>query len=128
MSEQQVYSAGSVEFGKYVKMFWVQGFGGDGSIVPPNHVLEITTLTLNYFPSGAGRIGRVDISGRNAANVGTGTAMWRLEAVYVEPKKTRHLTFPKALRLEAGGHVEIGFTSDGPGTILAEANGVLVTP
>lgn len=58
--------------------------------------------------------------------IGTGTAKWRLQIVYVEPKKTVHLTFPKALRLEAGGHVEIGFVEEGPGMIVVEANGVLV--
>jgi hypothetical protein len=52
--------------------------------------------------------------------------MWSLQAVYVEPKRTVHLTFPKALRLEAGGHVEVGFLDEGPGSILVEANGVLV--
>jgi hypothetical protein len=52
--------------------------------------------------------------------------MWRLQAVYAEAKKTVHLTFPKALRLEVDGHVEIGFVEEGPGTILVEANGVLV--
>jgi hypothetical protein len=36
------------------------------------------------------------------------------------------LTFPTPLRLEAGGHVEIGFTSDGPGTISVSMNGRLV--
>jgi len=52
--------------------------------------------------------------------------MWRLQIVYVEPKKTVHLTLPKALRLETGGHVEIAFVEEGPGTISVEANGVLV--
>ena len=46
--------------------------------------------------------------------------------MYVEPKKTVRLTFPAALRLESGGYVEIGFTSEGPGTILVEANGQLI--
>lgn len=129
MTEQQVYSPQEVDFGKYVKMFWVQGFGGDGSVVPADHTLEITTLTIDYFPKQTGgTLGRVDIAGRDAAGLGTGTAMWRLQAVYVEPKNTVHLTFPKALRLEAGGHVEIGFVDEGPGTILVEANGVLVKP
>ena len=123
MAAQQVYSPQEVTFGNYVRMFWVQGFAGDGSVVPPHKTLEISTLTLNFFPSSAGTIGRLDVSGRNEA----GTAMWRLQAVYVEPKKTVHLTFPTALRLESGGHVELGFTSDGPGTILVDANGLLVS-
>ena len=126
MSAEQVYSSQEVTFGHYVSMFWVQGFAGNGSVVPPHKTLEISTLTLNFFPSGGGTIGRLDISGRDAPDLSTGTSMWRLQAVYLPPKKTVHLTFPIGLRLKAGGHVEIGFTSEGPGTILAEANGVLV--
>jgi hypothetical protein len=126
MAEQQVYSPQEVDFGQYIKMFWVQGFSGDGSIVPPNHTLEITTLTLHYFPKATGgTLGRVDISGRDAADLGTGTAIWRVQVVNVEPKKTVRLTFPKALQLKAGGHVEIGFVEEGPGRIMVEANGVL---
>jgi hypothetical protein len=127
VSEQQVYSSQEVDFGSYVKMFWVQGFAGDGSVVPANHTLEVTTLTVTFFPNQTGgTLGRIDISGRDAPDLETGTAMWRLQFVYVEPKKTVHLTFPKALRLGAGGHVEIGFVEEGPGTILVEANEVLV--
>lgn len=123
----QVYSSQEVDFGSYAKLFWVQGFDGDNSVVPANRTLEITTLTLNFFPKDtAGTLGRADISGRDTADLGTGTAMWRVQIVYVEPKKTVHLTFPNPLRLEAGGHVEIGFTSEGPGTITVDANGVLV--
>jgi hypothetical protein len=124
---KQVYSPSEVDFGKYVKMFWVRDFAGDGSVVPANHILEITTLTVNYFPGQTGgTLGRIDIAGRDAPDLETGNAVWRLQVVYVEPKKTLHLTFPNALRLEAGGHVEIGFVDEGPGAILVEANGVLV--
>lgn len=127
MPEKQVYSPTAVDFGKYVTMGWVQGFGGNGSVVPKKYTLEITTLTINYDPKETGGVlGRVDIAGRDAATLGSGNAIWRLQVVYVKPKKTVHLTFPKALRLEAGGHVEIGFVGEGPGTILVEANGVLV--
>jgi hypothetical protein len=127
MAEQQVYSPTQIDFGNNVRMSWVQGFPGDGSVVPANHTLEITTLTLNYFPAQTGgTLGRVNISGRDAPDLENGTAMWSLQAVYVEPKRTVHLTFPKALRLEAGGHVEVGFLDEGPGSILVEANGVLV--
>lgn len=123
MSVLQVYSSQEVTFGHAsVKMYWVQGFGSDAATVPPNRALEITTLTLNFFPTSAGTIGRADVCGRNAA----GTSMWRLQIVYVEAKKTVHLTFPLALRLEAGGYVELGFTSEGPGMIFVEANGQLV--
>ena len=51
MPQQQVYSAQEVDFGNYIKMFWAQGFAGDGSLVPASHTLEITTLTINYFRS-----------------------------------------------------------------------------
>src|SRR6516165_10395171 len=89
MPQQQVYSAQEVDFGNYIKMFSAQGFAGDGSVVPANHTLEITTLTINYFPKQTGgTLGRVDIAGRDAAGIGTGAAMWRLQAVYAEPKKT----------------------------------------
>lgn len=52
--------------------------------------------------------------------------MWRLQVLYVQPNKTLVITLPRPLRLHAGGHVEIGFVEDGPGTILVEANGDLV--
>jgi hypothetical protein len=67
-------------------------------------------------------LGRADIAGRDSS----GTSVWRLQIVYVEPKQTVHLTFPKALGLEGGGHVEIGFVVEGPGKITVDANGVLV--
>lgn len=125
MTEVQVCSSQQADFGKYVKIFWPSGFAGDGSVVPPHHTLEITSLTLNYFPTGAGVVGRADIAGRNSADLGTGNAVWRCQIVYIHPNHTVHLTFPKALRLESGGHVEIGFVSDGPGTIAVDLNGVL---
>jgi hypothetical protein len=127
MKELQVYSPQSIDFGGYAKMFWVQGFAADGSVVPDEYTLEISTLTLNFFPGNtAGTLGRLDISGRDAADLNTGTAVWRIQVVYIEPKKTVHLTFPRSLRLESGGHVEIGFVDEGPGSILVEANGVLI--
>ena len=57
-------------------------------------------------------MGRVDIAGRDAAGIGTGTAMWRLQAVYAEPKKTvTHLSqgfevgsgWPRGNRVCGGG-------------------------
>jgi hypothetical protein len=118
----QVYSEASVDFGApYTRLFWL-GTGPTFSTVPANKRLETTTLTFSYFPAGAGTLGRADIAGRNSVN----SAVWRLQIVYVEPKKTVHLTFPNALRLEAGGHVEIGFVSNGPGTIFVSANGQLL--
>ena len=121
MAEQQVYSEASVDFGSYRKLFW--GWSGDNSVVPQNTILEITTLTFSYFPSGGGTVGRADVIGRDSS----GTAMWRVQIVYVEPKKTVHLVFPKGVRLEASGYVEIGFVNDGPGTIFMSANGMLLS-
>lgn len=120
MTEQQVNSQVEADFGGYVKLFWP--WSGDNSVVPPNKILKITTLTLDYFPSGAGTVGRADIIGRDSNN----DAVWRVQIVYVEPKKTVHLPFPNGLRLEAGGHVELGFVEDGPGTIFMSANGMLL--
>jgi hypothetical protein len=76
-----------------------------------------------------GTVGRADIAGREGGTgtVGTGNAVWRLQAIYVEPYKTVHLTFPGGLSLKAGGHVELGFVIDGPGTIFVSANGKLVS-
>ena len=90
--------------------------------VPAQKILEIHTITLNYFPSGSGTLGRADLIGRDA----NGNAAWRLQVVYVKPHETRHLTFPKGLRLEAGGFVELGFIQEGPGDIFASFNGVLL--
>ena len=50
MHQLQVYSPQEVDFGQYVKMFWVNGFAVDGSVVPAKHTLEIGTLTVNFFP------------------------------------------------------------------------------
>jgi hypothetical protein len=117
---QQVFSEGEVDFGGYQTLFW--NWSGENSKVPAKRVLELTTITLSYFPTGTGTVGRADVSGRDSG----GSAVWRLQVVYVEPKKTRHLTFPKGLQLEAGGHVEVGFISDGPGKIFVSANGQLL--
>jgi hypothetical protein len=116
---EQVYSAQEAEFGSPAKkLSWYQGF----DVVPEHRTLEITTFTLNFFPKDTGTLGRAGIGARDAA----GNTMWALQSIYVEPKKTTHLTFPRPLRLEAGGYVEIEFVLEGPGTILVEANGALV--
>jgi len=116
----QVYSEQEVDFGGTVHFFW--NWAGSNDIVPPKKTLQIGTLTLNYFPAGGGTVGRADVAGRDASN----SAVWRVQIVYVEPKKTVHLTFPLGLSLKAGGHVELSFTSDGPGKIFVSANGILV--
>ena len=120
-AEKQVFSEVQVDFGKYANLFW--NWGGDNSTVPQKAVLVITTLTFNYFPAEGGNLGRADISGRDSK----GNAVWRLQVVYVEPKETLHLTFPQGLRLEEGGHVELGFVHEGPGTIFVSANGRLLS-
>ena len=116
----QVFSEQEVDFGRTVNFFW--NWAAPNDIVPPQRTLEIETLTLNYFPAGGGTTGRADVAGRDATN----SAVWRVQIIYVAPKKTVHLPFPRGLRLEPGGHVELSFTSDGPGKIFASANGVLV--
>jgi hypothetical protein len=122
MAEQPVYSDAQVDFGNNITLqFYVSG-GNLINAVPPNKILDIATLTLNYFPIPKGTVGRADIAGRNSSN----NAVWRLQIVYVEPMKTLHLPFPNALRLEAGGYVQIGFINDGPGSISISANGRLV--
>jgi hypothetical protein len=118
-TEEQVWSTGIVDFGKSWKLVWAWG----DTIVPKKKMLEITTLTLNYFPSKGGKVGRAGIDGRDAAS----TAIWRLQCVYVEPLKTVHLVFPKGLKLKAGGYVELSFFDNGPGTITMEATGTLVS-
>jgi len=117
---QQVFSEGEVKFGGYQKLFW--NWSGDNSRVPTKRVLEIATVTLNYFPEGSGSLGRADIVGRDSSN----NAVWRLQVVYVEANKTSHLTFPKGLQLNAGGYVEVGFVYDGPGKIFVSVNGALL--
>jgi hypothetical protein len=120
MAKQQVFSEQEVNFGiAGQKLFW--NWAGDNSTVPPDSILDVTTATFSYFPTNNGSVGRADLCGRNSGN----NAVWRLQIVYVEPKKTVHLTFPKGLMLKAGGHVEISFTSDGPGTIFVSVNGKL---
>ena len=120
MAERQVYSAAAVAFDNYENLSW--NWTGASDLVPRRTILDITALTLAYVPQGEGTVGRADITGRNSNK----TAVWRLQIVYVEPKKTVHLPFPLALRLEEGGHVEIGFVNDGPGSISLSANGRLV--
>ncbi|MCW2508064.1 MAG: hypothetical protein JWP68_1212 [Modestobacter sp.] len=119
---QQVYSEAQVNFGQAgVPMQWNWG-GGNVVPVPRFHAVEIGAITLNFFPAAGGSLGRCDAAGRDA----TGTAVWRVQIVYVEPQKTTHLPFPVPLRVEGGGHVELSFTSEGPGSLFVSMNGHLV--
>jgi len=118
---QQVFAEAEVSFGQAdLTMSW--SWSGNNAIVPVHQALEIAAITYNFFPSAGGTVGRCDASGRDA----NGTAVWRIQIVYVHPHQTKHLTFPVPLRLDAGGHVEIGFTSDGPGDIFVSMNGRLI--
>jgi hypothetical protein len=118
---RQVWTAAEVNFGQAEeRTFW--SWDGDNGTVPPNQTLEVASVLLNYFPSGGGSIGRCEVVGRDVA----GSSQWRLDIVYVRPQETTHLTFPMPLRLDAGGHVELGFTSEGPGAVTATINGRLV--
>jgi hypothetical protein len=119
--KQQVFSAGEVRFGNADEpLLW--SWSGDNRHVPAGYVLDIGTITLSYFPEAGGTLGRADVVGRDSAD----SAVWRMQTIFVEPKKTCHLTFPLGLRLEAGGHVQIGFTSEGPGTITVDIQGMLL--
>ena len=117
-----VFAEGSIDYGTYQTMNWMT-WSGDNTIVPTGKVLKVYTVTLSYFPGAQGTFAQVDISGRNKA----GTAVWRTQAVGVEPRKPVHLTFPEGLVVQAGGHVEIGFVNPtgGSGTIFASINGNL---
>ena len=117
--ETQVFSEQSVHFGNYATFFWT--WPGDNSKVPASKRLNITSLTLSYFPTGGGTVGNADIAGRISGN-----AVWRLQSVFVEPYRTVHLTFPGGLTLEAGGQVQVGFVTQGPGAMFVSANGKLV--
>jgi hypothetical protein len=121
MASQPVFSAASVDSGQSTKLFW-PGFAGDGSTVPPGRTLQIAALTFAFFPKNGGVIGRANISGRDSG----GSSIWRLQTVYIPPLTTIHLTFSAGLILPAGGNIEIGFFDHGPGTVVLDANGLLI--
>ena len=120
-NKQQVFSEQSVDFGNQMKFSWL-AFAGDNTVVPASKKLDVTSLTLSYFPGPGGIVGRADITGRESGN-----AVWRLQSVFVSPHNTVHLTFPGGLTLLEGGHVEVSFFTNGPGTIFVSANGKLVS-
>jgi len=121
LAREQVNSQCEVDFGRIVTCVWSGGMGSSFTFVPADITLQVTTATFAYFPAGAGTVGRADLAGRDA----TGSVVWRTQIVYIDPKKTVHLTFPGGLLLPAGGYVEIAFTSDGPGTIDVSIHGQL---
>jgi hypothetical protein len=120
MAEQQVVAITGVDFGLSRTMTWV-GTAMSFDTVPSNKRLEITTLTLAYYPK-AGTVGSAEMYGQDSS---LGPTVWKVQA-YVEPKKTVHLPFPTPLRIEQGGSARINFVEDGPGMILLHANGRLV--
>jgi hypothetical protein len=123
---RQVFSPGQVSYGQAWMMNWLNWMGPNTAVVPPGLTLEVTSITCNFFPSGGATVGRANIAGRDAPGLGTGNAVWYFQAIYVEPLKTVHLTFPDGLLLEEDGHVEIGFYDNGPGDIFVELHGALV--
>jgi hypothetical protein len=119
MAEKQVYSDYSLTSPGGAKLSW--NWSGNNQVVPPNKILDITALTLSYFPQGSGTVGRAGVNGRDAND----SPVWRLQVLFVEKDKTLHLPFPLALRLEAGGYVELGFTTD-KDILFISANGRLL--
>ena len=119
---QQCFSEEEVNFGVAGQMVnWMASATQLFQRVPSGRTLSVNTATVSYFPTGTGTVGRVDICGRDTAD----TAVWRLQCVYVAPNQTVHLPFPKGMLLEQGGHVELSFTADGPGTIFVSLNATL---
>jgi hypothetical protein len=120
MTEQQVSSVLSVVAGASRILHWNWTGRANNSNVPLKTVLDISTLTFNYYPSsGAANVARVVVEGGDSK----GTLVWVVD-VYVEKEKTHHLPFPLALRLEPGGQVEVTAGSDVGVVVIA--NGRLV--
>jgi hypothetical protein len=108
---QQVWAEYGAQYGTGPgKPIWSLPAGGQFQDVPAGELLRIYTATLSYLPEDPkATIGRADLAGRNAA----GSAIWRLQIVYVEPQRTLHLTFPQGLTVGAGGWVEVFASADG---------------
>jgi len=55
-------------------------------------LFEVATITYNYFQTGGGTVGWRDASGRDT----NGTAVWRIQIVYVHPdqQSTSHFLHP----------------------------------
>jgi hypothetical protein len=119
MAEQQVWSGLAVTVGASRILHWNWTGRANNSNVPLKTVLDISTLTFNYFPSsGAANVARVWSMGETQRAHSSGTLM------STSREKTLHLPFPLALRLEPGGHVEVTAGSDVG--VVVSANGRLV--
>jgi hypothetical protein len=73
MAEKQVFSEYSLHSPGLMKLSF--NWTGNNQVVPPNKMLDITALTLNYIPQGSGTVGEVDVTGRDSNN----GAVWRLQ-------------------------------------------------
>jgi hypothetical protein len=122
MHVRPAYSAGTVKKGVAgEKLNW--NWEGTNSVVLVGSALEVTGASFAYFPEREGFVGRADFVGRDA----NGSAVWRFQTLYVEPRRSLILSWPTGLRVEAGGSVHIGFTSEGPGTITVDVVGRLIS-
>ncbi len=115
VAQEQAWSGHSANSGEIGTFVWSWG-----TSVPVRRFLDIYSATLTYFPAEGGTIVKVGLDGRDV----NGNAVWRLQAIYLEPQKTMHMTFPNGLRLPTGGHVEI-FCSEGTGSVYVDLNGRL---
>jgi hypothetical protein len=123
MTETQVFSLVNQAAGSSGIFHWNWTGRANNSNVPAKTVLDITTLTFNYFPpSGAANVARAVVDAFSATGP-KGTKVWEVD-VYVEKEKTLHLPFPIALRIEAGGYVEV--TPGSAVGVAVNANGRLV--
>jgi hypothetical protein len=110
----QVWADDGADYGQQPrKVRWLETPEQQFQDVPNGKILKVYTATLSYLPeSPQGTVGRADLCGRNAQ----GSAIWRLQVVYVEKQRTLHLTFPQGLDVGPGGFVEVLATDDGSAT------------
>ena len=110
----QVWADGGADYGSGPqKAIWLETPEQQFQDVPSGRVLRLYTATLSYLPeSPQGTVGRADLCGRNAQ----GSAIWRLQVVYVEKQRTLHLTFPQGLEIGSGGYLEVFASADGDAT------------
>ncbi|MBM4147007.1 MAG: hypothetical protein FJ240_12190 [Nitrospira sp.] len=86
--------------------------------VPKKRTLTIYSATFNFYPTGDVTSGCVLFDARDADG---GHSIFQTQ-IYLEPKKTVHLTFPGGLIVKAGGIVSLTLI-EGQGTICADAQG-----